>query len=83
MSAAAKIASSGAATSGSTGETTVKGRRGTLYHVSSILEEQLKKGATTLDDVKLRRRFASSRYFLSPAGVLKLLVIVSSRTTPS
>jgi hypothetical protein len=29
--------------------------------------------------VKVRRRFASSRYFLSPAGILKLLVIVSSR----
>jgi hypothetical protein len=28
--------------------------------------------------VKIRRRFATSRYFLSPAGILKLLVIVST-----
>jgi hypothetical protein len=60
------------------GKTMVKGRRGTLYHLSSILEEQQKGGTTTLDDVKIRRRFATSRYFLSPAGILKLLVIVST-----
>lgn len=57
------------------GERPVKGRRGTLYHLSSILEEQ-QSGTTTLDDVKIRRRFATSRYFLSPAGILKLLVII-------
>jgi hypothetical protein len=62
----------------SRGKTVVKGRRGTLYHLSSTLEEQQKGGPTTLDDVKIRRRFATSRYFLSPAGILKLLVIVST-----
>jgi hypothetical protein len=60
------------------GKTVVKGRRGTLYHLSSTLEKQRKGGTTALDDVKIRRRFATSRYFLSPAGILKLLVIVST-----
>jgi len=84
MSAAAKIASSGLAVGsgteggGATGETAIKGRRGTLYHLSSIVEEQQKEGTTTLSDVKIRRRFATSRYFLSLAGILKLLVIVSA-----
>lgn len=54
----------------------VKGRRGTLYHLSSTLEKKQKGGTTALDDVKIRRRFATSRYFLSPAGILKLLVII-------
>lgn len=82
MPSTAKIASSGVATVSTGGsriprsERPVKGRRGTLYHLSSIIEEQ-QHGATTLDDVKVRRRFATSRYFLSPAGILKLLVIVS------
>jgi hypothetical protein len=58
----------------------VKGRRGTLYHLSSITEERQARTAT-LDDVKVRRRFATNRYFLSPAGILKLLIIVS--TVPS
>jgi hypothetical protein len=83
MSAAAKVASSGVASvSSSEGKTgngvrPVKGRRGTLYHLSSIVEEQ-QTGPATLDDVKIRRRFATNRYFLSPAGILKLLVIVST-----
>jgi hypothetical protein len=79
----ARIAPSGVATvstvEGRTGRGVrpVKGRRGTLYHLSSILEEK-QNGTTTLDDVRVRRRFATSRYFLSPAGVLKLVVIVST-----
>nr|AGM32721.1 hypothetical protein [Coptotermes formosanus] len=77
----ARIAPSGVATvstvEGRTGRGVrpVKGRRGTLYHPSSILEEK-QNGTTTLDDVRVRRRFATSRYFLSPAGVLKLVVII-------
>lgn len=58
-----------------TGFRPVKGRRGTLYHLSSFVKEQ-KKGTATLHDVKTRRRFATNRYFLSPAGILKLLVII-------
>lgn len=81
MSAAAKVASSGVASvSSSVGKTgggvrPVKWRRGTLYHLSSIAEEQ-QTGTATLDDVKIRRRFATNRYFLSPAGILKVLVII-------
>jgi len=83
MSAAAKVASSGVASVSISVEKTgggvrpVKGRRGTLYHLSSIAEEQ-QTGTATLDDVKIRRRFATNRYFLSPAGILKVLVIVST-----
>jgi hypothetical protein len=87
MSAATKAR--GVATVSSTGEGSsegkkvVKGRRGTLYHLSSTLEEQQKGGTTALDDLKIRRRFGTSRYFLSPAGILKLLVIVSTHYDPS
>jgi hypothetical protein len=83
MSAATKARGTAAVSStagggSSRGKTVVKGRRGTLYHLSSTLEEQQKGGTSALDDVKIRRRFATSRYFLSPAGILKLLVIVST-----
>ena len=83
MSAAAKVKSVGVATVSSSraktesGVKPVKGRRGTLYHLSSIKEYQ-QTGTATLDDVKVRRRFATNRYFLSPAGILKILIIVST-----
>jgi len=81
MSAAAKVKSAGVATVSSGVAKTassvrpVKGRRGTLYHLSSIAEYQ-QTGTATLDDVKVRRRFATNRYFLSPAGILKILIII-------
>jgi hypothetical protein len=83
MAAVANVSSSGVPTSSTTASYAgkvakpVKGRRGTLYHLSSIVEEE-QRGTTTLDDVKVRRRFATNRYFLSAAGVLKLLVVVST-----
>ncbi|XP_069700359.1 uncharacterized protein [Periplaneta americana] len=68
MSAADKIASK-------PGETVLKGRRGTLYHVKSALQLQQQQG-TALDDLHVRRRFSASRYSFSPAGLLSLLVIL-------
>ena len=82
MSVPAKFVSYEEATvssSGGSGFRPVKGRRGTLYHLSSVVEKQ-HKGTATLDDVKIRRRFSTNRYFLSPAGILKLLVAVSTVT---
>jgi hypothetical protein len=83
MSAAAKVKSVGVATVSGSGAKTgrgvkpVKGRRGTLYHLSSVSEYQ-QTDTATLDDVKVRRRFATNRYFLSPAGILKILIMVST-----
>ena len=79
----AKASTSGAATVNSndgnagTGFKPVKGRRGTLYHLSSTVGKQ-QNGNATLDDVKISRRFAANRYFFSAAGILKLLIIVST-----
>lgn len=81
MPASAKVSSSGVATVSDnegntrTGFKPVKGRRGTLYHLSSSAKLK-QKDTATLDDVKIRRRFATNRYFLSPAGILKILVII-------
>jgi len=77
----AKASTSGAATVNSndgnagTGFKPVKGRRGTLYHLSSTVGKQ-QNGNATLDDVKISRRFAANRYFFSAAGILKLLIII-------
>ena len=70
MSAATKIAKTPGASGG--GETVIKGRRGTLYNVNT-------EGGPVMDlgELRARRRFAASRYFLSPAGVIKIVVLVS------